>query len=193
MASACVLLGIFVLLAHRRSADWSSREALYAQILRLYPLQLRAMNGLSQDDLREQQYGPILDRHPEFLSRLEQALTFSETCPHRGYITWPLWFVVEECAVAEAIAHTKNPSSAREYHNLTAWKMNEAQIYQADLWSEWHLTAGRIALLEGDKTSALDEFVQARRHYRTPVPVDREIRKINPAYHSETESTRRSR
>jgi hypothetical protein len=192
-ASVCVLLGFFIVLAHQRSADWSSREALYAQILRLYPLQLRAMNGLSQDDLREQQYGPILDRHPEFLSRLEQALTFSETCPHRGYITWPLWFVVEECAVAEAIAHTKNPSSAREYHNLTAWKMNEAQIYQADLWSEWHLTAGRIALLEGDKTSALHEFVQARRHYRTPVPVDREIRKINPAYHSETESTRRSR
>ena len=181
-ASVCVLLGFFVVLAHRRSADWSSREALYEQILRLYPLQLRAMNGLSQDNLREQQYGPILGRHPEFLRRLNQALTFSETCPHRGYISWPLWFVVEECAVAEAIAHTESPVRAREYHNLTAWKMNESQIYQGDLWSEWHLTAGKIALLEGDRRSALHEFVQARRHYRTPVPVDREIRQIIPAY-----------
>ena len=182
MASACVLLGIFVLLAHRRSADWSSREALYAQILRLYPLQLRAMNGLSQEDLREQRYGSILDRHPEFLSRLKQALTFTETCPHRGYVSSSLWFVVEECAVAEAVAHTKNPSLAKEYHDLTAWKMNELQISLADLWGEWHLTAGRIALLGGDSKRALDEFVQARRNYRSAVPVDREIRKIIPAY-----------
>ena len=182
MASACVLLGIFVLLAHRRSADWSSREALYAQIPRLYPLQLRAMNGLSQEDLREQRYGSILDRHPEFLSRLKQALTFTETCPHRGYVSWSLWFVVEECAVAEAVAHTKNPSLAKEYHDLTAWKMNELQISLADLWGEWHLTAGRIALLGGDSKRALDEFVQARRNYRSAVPVDREIRKIIPAY-----------
>jgi hypothetical protein len=181
-AAVCVLLGFFVGHAHRRSADWSSREALYSQILRLYPLQLRAMNGLSQDDLREQRYGPILDRHPEFLSRLNQALTFSETCPHRGYISWPLWLVVEECAVAEAIAHTKSPSLAREYHNLTAWKMNESQIDQTNLWSEWHLTAGRIALLGGDRRSALHEFVQARRDYRTPLPVDREIHKIIPAH-----------
>jgi len=28
----------------------------------------------------------------------------------------------------------------------------------------------------------LHEFVQARRDYRTPLPVDREIRKIIPAY-----------
>lgn len=181
-ASVCVLLGFFAVLAHRRSSDWSSREALYAQILRSYPLQLRAMNGLSQDDLRAQRYGAILDRHPEFLLRLKQALTITETCPHRGYISWPLWFVVEECAVAEAIAHTKNPRLAREYHNLTAGKMNEFQIRQADLWGEWHLTAGRIALLEGDRRSALQEFVQARRDYRTPVPVDREIREIIPAY-----------
>jgi hypothetical protein len=182
--TACALIGFFVVLAQVRSADWSSRESLCAQILRLYPLQLRAMNCLSQDDLREQRYRLILDRHPEFVRRLGQALTLSQTSPHRAYSTWPLWFVVEECAVAEAIANTQSPSVATEYHNLTAWKMNHSEIYQKELWSEWHLTAGRIALLAGDRRSALHEFVQARRDYSTPIPIDREICKIIPAYQS---------
>jgi hypothetical protein len=139
------------------------------------------MNGLSQDDLRNERYAAILDRHPEFASRLQNVLAFTGSDPHRGYQSWPLWFVFEECAVAEAIAHTRDPSMGRDYHGITAWKMNEAQIDHEVLWGEWHFSAGKIALLAGDRKGALREFVEARRNYRSPIAVDREIRKIIPA------------
>ena len=178
----CGLLAVFATLAHRRSDDWTSREVLAAQILRLYPLQLRAMNCLSYDDLREGRYGAILERYPEFVNRLQNVLAFTGSDPHRGYQTWPSWFVCEECAVAEAIAHTKDPATGRDYHNLTAWKMNEAHFDHLGLWGEWQFTAGKIALLAGDQKSALREFTEARQNYRSPIAVDREIRKIIPAY-----------
>jgi len=181
-AAVCVLLAGFGALAHRRSADWASRDALHAQILRLYPLQLRAMNCLAQDDLREGRYGAILERHPEFVSRLGKVLAFTGNDPHRGYQSWPWWFVCEECAVAEAIAHTSGPSIGRDYHNLTAWKMNEAQFEHGAFWAEWHLSAGKIASLAGDLKGALRELVQARQGYQSPIAIDREIRKILPAY-----------
>ena len=181
-AAVCVALILFGFLSHRRSEDWTSRETLFSQILRLYPLQLRAMNGLSQEDLRRERYGAILERYPDFMGRLQTAMSFTQNDPHRGFQTWPLWFIFEECAVAEAIAHTRSPGAGKEYHNLTAWKLNELGIEVDGFWAEWHFTAGKIALLAGDPRSALRGFALARPHYRSSVAVDREIRKILPAY-----------
>lgn len=178
--AVCAVLTLFGFLAHRRSDDWSSRETLFAQILHLYPLQLRAMNGISQEDLRRERYEAILERYPDFMGRLQTAMTFTQNDPHRGFQTWPLWFVFEECAVAEAIAHTRGAASGMEYHNLTAWKLNELGIdSEGWFWGEWQFTAGKIAMLAGDSKSALREFVAARPNFRSPLAVDREIRKLS--------------
>jgi hypothetical protein len=168
----------FILLCRARSRDWQSSEALHSQILRLYPLQLRAFNGLSNDDLREGRYQAVVDRNPEFERRLQVVLAMNRRDPHRYLENWPLWAVCEECMYGEAIAHVGNTYSAMDQLDMTAWRMNENHIFDAVLWAQWHLSVANVLLLRGDKQDALREYRLLEPSIALRVRVDREIQKI---------------
>jgi hypothetical protein len=73
-------------------------------------------------------------------------------------------------------------TGAKPAGNLTAWKLNELGIDVEAFRGEWHFTAGKIAMLAGDSKSALGEFIEARPNFRSPVAVDREIRKLHAGH-----------
>src|SRR5205085_10854021 len=82
-AAAIVIVLSFTGLTAVRSRDWRSVDAISANILHQYPLQLRAYNGLSSADLRQNRYQAVLDRRPEFFRKLEQMTAANRGDPLR--------------------------------------------------------------------------------------------------------------
>ncbi|MDQ6861430.1 MAG: hypothetical protein M3032_09780 [Verrucomicrobiota bacterium] len=176
-----VVLVSFIALSEQRSTEWRSAETLYAQIERLYPMQLRVLNCRSADDLRAERFEPVIQRHAEFNQRLEQVLAFNRASPTRVYENWISWLVAEQCMYVDALAKARSPALARAQLEVTARGMKTLQIVNPALWSAWEVTAAHLDLVEGKLDSAKDHFLAARPHWQK-FPIDRELRAIDPTY-----------
>ncbi|MFL6516360.1 MAG: hypothetical protein ACJ8M1_15170 [Chthoniobacterales bacterium] len=158
--SAAVIVLSFVALTTMRSHDWRSVQAVSANILRQYPLQLRAYNGLSTADLREGRYQAVLDRSSEFFQKLEQMMAVNRSNEIRYYDIWPLCAVSEECNIADAILEIKGPAAARESLKAAATRMRVTGVKNEDLWVLWHFTMGKVEVRAGDGRAAQRQFNQ---------------------------------
>ena len=157
-AMAFAIIVSFTALSNLRSRDWWSSEKLFGNILTRYPLQLRAYNGMSSEDLRDQRYQAVIDRSPEFFAKLEQLLAKNRTDRVRYYDNWPLCVVFEECNIAEAVLEVHGASAARDHLRRTAKRMRANRIENEDLWSHWHFTMGKVEYRAGDALAGERQF-----------------------------------
>jgi len=127
-AAAGLMLAFFIALSHHRSKDWRTPETLYAQIQRIYPLQLRVLNCRAADDLRHENFEAVLTRHAEFNQRLEEALKFNRGSPNRVYENWIAWLVAEQCMYTDALAQARSPALARQSLDVTERGMNQLML-----------------------------------------------------------------
>jgi hypothetical protein len=172
-AAAIALLVCFTGISHARSATWSSSTSLFSDILANYPLQLRAYNGLSDEDLRAGRFHDVLKRAPEFFSKLDQLLKFNQRSAARYYENWPLCVVTEECNIADALLETDGPATARARLQNAARQMKANHIRELDLWGLWHFEFGKVEMRDSHPAAAEAHFTLTR---AAAIP-EREMRK----------------
>ena len=160
-AAALTIVVFFTTLTNLRSRVWRSSGTLFANILEQYPLQLRAYNGMSDDELRHGRYQAVVGRSQEFFERLEQVFTKNRGGV-RYYDHWPLCVVCEGCNITEALLETRGAAAAREYLTGTAARMRTNRIENEDLWGLWHLTMGKVELRAGNALEAERHLLLAR-------------------------------
>jgi hypothetical protein len=158
---ATVVVISFAVLAHLRSTAWRNSDRLFADILTKYPLQLRAYNGLSDEDLRARRFGAVLQRAPQFFAKLDLLLKANRCSPTRYYDIWPLCVVAEECNITDALLATKGSAAAREYLLGVGRRMKSNGIRNEDLWALWNFELGKVELREGNRPAAEGHFAFA--------------------------------
>ncbi|HEY5707595.1 MAG TPA: hypothetical protein VIS96_18700 [Terrimicrobiaceae bacterium] len=131
-----------------RSEDWSAPDRIRHQVLRRYPWQLRAINGLSAEDNRVGRWQEVLNRHEDFLQRLAAVLAENNRNSLRYYENWPLWAVTEDTLVAEALLHVRGHEAARQHLEAARHRMLANRIEEKMLIREWHFYAGLVEAAE---------------------------------------------
>ncbi|MEY2485785.1 MAG: protein O-mannosyl-transferase [Verrucomicrobiota bacterium] len=153
-AAALTIVLLFAALTHFRSRDWESVPALTGNILAQYPLQLRAYNEKSSEDIRQGRYQAVIARRDEFFGKLDQLLAINRSDKLRYYDNWPLGVVCEDCNIADALLEIEGPEAARKALEGTARQMRGNNVKNDDLWALWHFSMGKTELRAGHAREA---------------------------------------
>jgi protein O-mannosyl-transferase len=166
--AGAALVVTYGVLSFKRSEDWSSMSRLCDSVLKNNRWQLRAFNGLSTQDVRDENWQGILGRYADFSKRLGEVIAENKRNPERFYENWPLWVVCEECMVTEALIHRNGVYEARKFHNALWKRMQENHFDTHYLLKElWEMGMGKIELAAENVEKARSHFDEARSGFFT--------------------------